>query len=231
MPAKPHCPSWLSISPILCQWLILLRLVCRATLRHPSRRLSISDTKTPPGVCRWCGLDVHRFSSRRHTFCCEECVHEFRLRSDPNYASMEVFKRDKGICCLCGLDTTELLTELLYHIAIGVCPNWMSNPEGALHRAHYLASNCFRASNFIPRKLRTSRAAVCIEASFLTNNGFKPYKLVSAVLARKRLWEADHINPVFLGGGQCGLDNFRTLCYWCHKKVTIEQAKARASEK
>jgi len=30
-------------------------------------------------------------------------------------------------------------------------------------------------------------------------------------------WEADHIIPVFKGGGGCGLDNFQTLCYECHK--------------
>lgn len=34
------------------------------------------------------------------------------------------------------------------------------------------------------------------------------------------LWDADHIIPVKEGGGQCGLDNIRTLCIVCHKKVT-----------
>ena len=31
-------------------------------------------------------------------------------------------------------------------------------------------------------------------------------------------WEADHILPVFRGGGACGLDNFQTLCPSCHKE-------------
>jgi 5-methylcytosine-specific restriction endonuclease McrA len=34
------------------------------------------------------------------------------------------------------------------------------------------------------------------------------------------LWDADHILPVSLGGGLCGLDNMRTLCIPCHKEVT-----------
>lgn len=34
------------------------------------------------------------------------------------------------------------------------------------------------------------------------------------------LWDADHIVPVKEGGGQCGLDNLRTLCIKCHKEVT-----------
>ncbi|KAK3751990.1 hypothetical protein QZH41_010969 [Actinostola sp. cb2023] len=33
-------------------------------------------------------------------------------------------------------------------------------------------------------------------------------------------WEADHIVAVAEGGGQCGMENLRTLCVPCHKKVT-----------
>ncbi|XP_074607490.1 uncharacterized protein LOC141860323 isoform X2 [Acropora palmata] len=35
-------------------------------------------------------------------------------------------------------------------------------------------------------------------------------------------WEADHITPVSEGGGECGLENYRTLCIMCHRKVTEE---------
>lgn len=38
-------------------------------------------------------------------------------------------------------------------------------------------------------------------------------------------WDADHIKPVVLGGGECGLDNYRTLCIMCHKKVTAKLRK------
>ena len=34
------------------------------------------------------------------------------------------------------------------------------------------------------------------------------------------LWDADHIIAVKDGGGECGLENLRTLCIACHKKVT-----------
>jgi len=44
-------------------------------------------------------------------------------------------------------------------------------------------------------------------------------------------WEADHIVPVIEGGGECGLDNYRTLCIPCHKKVTAELAARRAEER
>lgn len=37
---------------------------------------------------------------------------------------------------------------------------------------------------------------------------------------RRSFWEADHILPVALGGGQCDLSNMRTLCLKCHRQVT-----------
>ena len=42
-------------------------------------------------------------------------------------------------------------------------------------------------------------------------------------------WEADHIQSVAEGGGQCGLENFRTLCFVCHKQAAARQAKERSA--
>jgi hypothetical protein len=39
---------------------------------------------------------------------------------------------------------------------------------------------------------------------------------------RKTLWDADHIVPVAEGGGECDVDNMRTLCVLCHRKATSE---------
>jgi 5-methylcytosine-specific restriction enzyme A len=39
---------------------------------------------------------------------------------------------------------------------------------------------------------------------------------------RKSLWDADHILPVVEGGGECDLDNIRTLCLRCHRVVTAD---------
>lgn len=38
-------------------------------------------------------------------------------------------------------------------------------------------------------------------------------------------WHADHIIPVYKGGGECKLDNMRTLCVACHYEVTRGQHK------
>jgi 5-methylcytosine-specific restriction enzyme A len=39
-------------------------------------------------------------------------------------------------------------------------------------------------------------------------------------LTRNSLWDADHILPVAEGGGECDLENIRTLCLICHARET-----------
>jgi 5-methylcytosine-specific restriction endonuclease McrA len=45
---------------------------------------------------------------------------------------------------------------------------------------------------------------------------------MKTIHARRSLWDADHIVPVAEGGGQCDLDNLRTLCLPCHREVTAQ---------
>ncbi|KAI9384480.1 hypothetical protein POPTR_012G067000v4 [Populus trichocarpa] len=42
-------------------------------------------------------------------------------------------------------------------------------------------------------------------------------------------WHADHIVPVYRGGGECKLENMRTLCVACHSNVTAAQRAERCS--
>ncbi len=43
------------------------------------------------------------------------------------------------------------------------------------------------------------------------------------------IWHADHIHPVYKGGGMCTIENLRTLCIPCHSAVTKQQAAERAA--
>lgn len=43
---------------------------------------------------------------------------------------------------------------------------------------------------------------------------------MASIDARRSLWDADHIRAVAEGGGQCDLDNIRTLCLPCHREET-----------
>ena len=50
-------------------------------------------------------------------------------------------------------------------------------------------------------------------------------------------WQADHVLPVAEGGGECTMENIRTLCTTCHQKETnalrrrLRDAKLGASAK
>lgn len=58
---------------------------------------------------------------------------------------------------------------------------------------------------------------------------------VSTWVEHAHLWEADHVTPVVEGGGECGLENYRTLCVPCHrdetKALAARRAKAKRDEK
>jgi len=49
---------------------------------------------------------------------------------------------------------------------------------------------------------------------------------------RKSLWDADHIVPVAVGGGECDLNNIRTLCLRCHRAATARlRQRLKSSDK
>ncbi|HEY3703518.1 MAG TPA: HNH endonuclease [Terracidiphilus sp.] len=62
------------------------------------------------------------------------------------------------------------------------------------------------------RQLRHSRSAR--RAELLKHWGLR-------TRTRRSLWDADHILPVAEGGGECDLDNIRTLCLRCHRAATV----------
>ncbi len=62
------------------------------------------------------------------------------------------------------------------------------------------------------RRLRYSRGAA--RMALLKHWGLR-------ARSRQTLWDADHIVPVAEGGGECDLDNLRTLCLRCHREATL----------
>jgi 5-methylcytosine-specific restriction protein A len=50
-------------------------------------------------------------------------------------------------------------------------------------------------------------------------------------LTRKTLWDADHILPVVEGGGECDLQNLRTLCLLCHRQQTLDLRRRTVAQR
>tara|TARA_B100000787_G_scaffold169914_1_gene162861 strand:+ start:1858 stop:2319 length:462 start_codon:yes stop_codon:yes gene_type:complete len=128
--------------------------------------------------CRWCNGSV---LPPRRTMCSPECVHELKLRSNGNYLRNQVYKRDKGICSVCEINTKETS--------------------------------------------KTAKSILDIDKrnEFLLSKGISIKRKIWKQKHGGGLWDADHIICVKDGGGQCGLENLRTLCIECHKKKTYNK--------
>uniref|UniRef100_A0A672FH77 Zinc finger, RAN-binding domain containing 3 n=1 Tax=Salarias fasciatus TaxID=181472 RepID=A0A672FH77_SALFA len=58
-----------------------------------------------------------------------------------------------------------------------------------------------------------------LESSWLAQLSLKQLNQMIRAPVEGDFWQADHIRPVYGGGGQCSLDNLQTLCTVCHKSV------------
>jgi len=122
----------------------------------------------------------------------------------------------RGICRWCSLEVPRgrftFCSEYCVH-------EWKlrSQPaylrENVLLRDRGICSACGVDALAAYRQLRASRGSS--RRALLEHWGLKRY-------TRKSLWDADHIQPVAEGGGECDLDNLRTLCLRCHRAATVE---------
>jgi len=69
----------------------------------------IRKSATGVPLCRWCGGEIPK---PRRTFCSENCVYQWKLRTDPGYLREKVFERDRGVCAQCGTDTVALRRDM-----------------------------------------------------------------------------------------------------------------------
>jgi len=136
--------------------------------------------KGPNGkaLCRECGSEVP--PGRRRTFCSQQCVDAWMVRTNPAHLRKVVFERDRGVCAICGADTVAIEREVF--------------------DAPYAEQDTIRAKHGIPAH------------------------------RYRNFWDADHVVPVIEGGGECDVQNIRTLCIPCHVRATAELA-ARLAEK
>ena len=90
--------------------------------------------------------------------------------------------------------------------------------------AGYLRDNVFARDRGVCAICRVD--AVAAYAELRRSRGTHRIKLLARwglkKISRRSLWDADHILAVAEGGGECDLDNLRTLCLVCHRRVTAE---------
>ena len=155
----------------------------------------------PPGtpatpLCLVCGdaYDASRRETLGHPFCGEPCAKAFRVKTRAGFARAELFKLERGVCQSCGLDCDALLARLLAEPSVPERVRALESARG-------------------PRA-EEKGGALCFSSAR------------AAAIARAPragdLWQADHIVPVAEGGGECGLENFRTLCDGCHRRETSD---------
>ena len=141
-------------------------------------------------------------------FCSKPCYDKYAACSSSSIARRELFSLEKGVCQECGLDCEDLCRRLqAYHRKTVDSGN---QSEVLEKRSAVLKA---RAPAFFERGFAAVRA-----------------RLLQSPAAG-HAWQADHILPVFRGGGMLGLENLRTLCTTCHLKVTKKQATWRKNQR
>lgn len=160
--------------------------------------------------CRRCGGAI---PEGRRTFCSSSCVHEHRMRTDGGYARQKVWERDEGRCELCGRSARRL--ERFFRRA----KQWVG---AVTSRIEHVQLGAFGRHPY--ERAQRRREIVARMWS-------RPWRIAGMRVPPLDLtvfWEADHRIPVIEGGGECGLANLRTLCWWCHKEETAALARRRA---
>ena len=122
----------------------------------------------------------------------------------------------RGICRWCSLEVpprrfTFCSEYCVHEWKLRSQPAYLR--EQVFVRDHGICAECSVDTVAAYRRLRSSRGNS--RRSLLDFWGLKKY-------SRKSLWDADHIRPVVEGGGECDLDNIRTLCLRCHRAATAE---------
>jgi 5-methylcytosine-specific restriction enzyme A len=125
----------------------------------------------------------------------------------------------RGLCRWCSLEVPRgrftFCSEFCVHEwKLRTQPAYLR--EQVLERDRGICASCGVDTIAAARKLRFSRGAN--HASLLAYWGLR-------TRSRKTLWDADHVVPVVEGGGECDLENIRTLCLRCHRSVTMQLRK------
>ena len=174
-------------------------------------------------LCRVCGQEV---AKGRRTFCAQACANRYLLETDGAALRRLVFERDKGVCSICELDCDALYREHKAALkSIKARYDARVWRDGILAKLRDDWTNSESQKQYRELMLDLSREENAARTAYTHELREQGWNVWNAY------WNADHIVPVCEGGGECGLDNLRTLCVKCHKKETAKLAAKRAASR
>jgi 5-methylcytosine-specific restriction endonuclease McrA len=182
--------------------------------------------------CVWCGGSLAR---RQQRWCSQACVEDYQVRrGQASEIRKLVFRRDRGACRACGVQTEDLrqrVEEFFHAVRQGqdiprdvfwswmeFLRAWLPQRDQAVARALLGAfaevwDTVFR----VPSRSKTETAVRYYQV-------LGPWAYLILSKTTLGLWEADHHLPVHLGGGAgCSLENLHTLCYRCHRAKSVTE--------
>ncbi|KAA8542511.1 hypothetical protein F0562_023663 [Nyssa sinensis] len=105
--------------------------------------------------------------------------------------------------------------------------------EGLFQIEHGICTNCQLNCHKLVEHIRPLSDAKRLEYIMRVAPQVARHEKLLKKLVREptegNAWHADHIVPVYRGGGECRLENMRTLCVACHADVTATQRAERHS--
>src|SRR6185369_4856712 len=127
----------------------------------------------------------------------------------------------RGLCRWCSLEVprrryTFCSDFCVHEWKLRTQPGYLR--EQVLHRDRGICACCYIDTIAEARRLRYARGTN--RESLLAHWGLRRR-------SRKSLWDADHIVPVIEGGGECDLENIRTLCLRCHRAATVQMRRRK----
>lgn len=170
------------------------------------------------GQCTWCGQPVPKGS---RTWCSNACVEKFRARYDSAFLRSAVYRRDHGICAACGLDTVWF--QQSFRARTSLLPSGDTGDDWEIYcclrrRLHWRDLIVRPVTRRGPMFGGQRIICTCLPCSM---------RRQASDLSS---WDADHCTPLHLGGTN-DMNNLRTLCRACHKRVTAAQARDRAAKR
>ena len=205
--------------------------------RIPSTAGYVNPSMLPKGpngraLCRACQQETPR---GRRTFCSDMCVKTWQLNHQPALQREASFKRDKGVCRNCGIDTEQLRARWRH-----IKGHWTQHcPKMPRPYPHFSSKEDLDTDQLSKRveehraatsRWEAERSRLIMEHKALWEKDAAEAKQLG--FTTKHLYEMDHILEVVNGGGGgFNPDNCQTLCIPCHHAKTAQLARTRAEQR